>query len=141
MVQFVTRYRAKMAEQGQPMIELSSAAHLQGQKYISLVTFRRNGQLVQTPVWFAEQAGQLYVMTRNDSGKFKRIRNQPQVRLAACTARGKVTGAWIDGQARILDRAEEGAARQALARKYFLMRFPWLWSRKNIFLGITLRPA
>jgi len=37
--------------------------------------------------------------------------------------------------------AEEGAARQALARKYFLMRFPWLWSRKNIFLEITLRPA
>lgn len=123
------------------MIELSSAAHLQGQKYISLATFRRSGQQVQTPVWFAEQAGQLYVMTRNDSGKFKRIRNQPQVRLAACTARGKVTGAWIDGHARILDRAEEGAARQALARKYFLMRFPWLWSRKNIFLEITLRPA
>ena len=123
------------------MIEPSPAAQLQGQKYISLATFRRNGQQVQTPVWFAEQAGQLYVMTRNDSGKFKRIRNQPQIRLAACTARGKVTGAWIDGQARILDHAEEGAARQALARKYFLMRFPWLWSRKNIFLEITLRPA
>ncbi|MFZ3211724.1 MAG: PPOX class F420-dependent oxidoreductase [Terriglobales bacterium] len=123
------------------MIEPSPAAPLQDQKYISLATFRRSGQQVPTPVWFAEQAGQLYVMTRSDSGKFKRIRNQPQVRLAPCTMRGKVTGAWIDGQARILDRAEEGVARQALARKYFLMRFPWLWSRKNIFLEITLRPA
>lgn len=123
------------------MIESSPAAPPQGRKYISLATFRRNGQEVRTPVWFAEQAGRLYVMTRNDSGKFKRIRNQPQVRLAACTARGKVTGAWTDGQARILDRAEQSAARQALARKYFLMRFPWLWSRKNIFLEITLRPA
>jgi len=123
------------------MIEPSAAAALQGHKYVSLATFRRNGQEVRTPVWFAEQAGKLYVMTRTDSGKFKRIRNQPQVRLAACTMRGKVTGPWADGQARILDRAEEGVARQALARKYFLMRFPWLWSRKNIFLEITLRPA
>ena len=123
------------------MIEPAPAAPLQGQKYISLATFRRNRQEVRTPVWFAEQPGQLYVMTRNDSGKFRRIRNQPQVRLAPCTMRGKVTGAWIDGQARILDRAEEGAARQALERKYFLMRFPWLWSRKNIFLEFTLRPA
>ena len=123
------------------MIEPFAAAPLQGHKYVSLATLRRNGQEVRTPVWFAEQAGKLYVMTRTDSGKFKRIRNQPQVRLAACTMRGKVTGPWADGQARILDRAEEGVARQALARKYFLMRFPWLWSRKNIFLEITLRPA
>lgn len=109
-----------------------------GEKYISLATFRRNGQEVRTPVWFAGQAGKLYVMTRSDSGKYKRIRNNPRVRLAPCTARGRVTGAWIQAHARILDREEEGMARQALARKYFLMRFPWLWSRKNIFLEITL---
>ena len=123
------------------MIEPSPAAQLQDQKYISLATLRRNGQEVWTPVWFAEHAGRLYVMTRSDSGKYKRIRNHTQVRIAPCTVRGKVTGAWIEGQARILDRAEEGIARQALARKYFLMRFPWLWSRKNIFLEITLRPV
>jgi len=119
----------------------SSPVALQNQKYVSLATFRRSGQEVRTPVWFAARAGKLYVMTRSDSGKFKRIRNQPQVRLAACTVRGKITDAWIDGQARILGRAEEGIARQALARKYFLMRFPFLWSRKNVFLEITLRPA
>ena len=123
------------------MIEPSPAAQLQDQKYISLATLRRNGQEVWTPVWFAEHAGRLYVMTRSDSGKYKRIRNHPQVRIAPCTVRGKVTGAWIEGQARILDRAQEGIARQALAQKYFLMRFPWLWSKKNIFLEITLRSA
>jgi len=32
-------------------------------------------------------------------------------------------------------------ARQALARKYFLIRFPWLWSKENIFLEITLAGA
>ena len=119
----------------------SPAAQLQGEKYISLVTFRRTGQEVRTPVWFAERDGKLYVMTRSDSGKFKRIRNQPQVRLAACTIRGRITGDWIEGAARILDREQQAIAPQALARKYFLMRFPFLWSRKNIFLEITLRPA
>ncbi len=123
------------------MIEPFPAVRLPGQRYISLATFRRNGQEVRTPVWFAEQAGKLYVMTRNDSGKYQRIRNNPQVRLAPCTTRGKVTGAWIKGQARILDREEHGIARQALARKYFLIRFPWLWSKKNIFLEITLAGA
>jgi uncharacterized protein len=123
------------------MSEPSAAMSLEGQKYISLATFRRNGQEVRTPVWFAEQAGKLYVMTRSDSGKYKRIRNNPQVRLSACTARGKVTGDWIQALARILNREEEGRARQALAHKYFLMRFPWLWSRKNIFLEIKLRCA
>ena len=123
------------------MIETTTAVQLQGQKYISLATFRRTGQEVRTPVWFAEQAGKLYVMTRSDSGKYKRVRNNPQVRLAPCTARGKVIGGWSDGEARILGPEQESVARQALARKYFLMRFPWLWSRKNVFLEITQRPA
>jgi uncharacterized protein len=120
------------------MTDPSTVTQLLGQKYISLSTSRRSGQEVQTPVWFAEQAGKLYVMTRSDSSKFKRIRNQPQVRLAPCTMRGRITGAWLKGQARILERESEAFARQALARKYFLMRFPWLWSKKNIFLEITL---
>lgn len=45
---------------------------IQGQKYISLTTFRKNGAAVHTPVWFGEEAGKLYVMTRSDSGKYKR---------------------------------------------------------------------
>ena len=110
---------------------------LRGARYISLATFRRNGQAVLTPVWFAEDAGTLYVMTRSDTGKYKRIRNNPQVRLAVCSARGKVTGEWINGRAGILPREAEAGACRTLARKYFLLRFPWLWSKKNVFLEIT----
>jgi len=85
-----------------------------------------------------QHAGKLYVMNRSDSGKYKRIRNNPHVRLAPGTARGRLSGAWIDAQALILDREQEGTARQSLARKYFLMRFPWLWSGKGIFLEIMI---
>jgi PPOX class probable F420-dependent enzyme len=72
-------------------------AAIHAQKYISLTTFRKTGVGVPTPVWFGEQDGKLYVMTRSDMGKAKRIRNNPQVKVAPCTIRGKVTGPEFAG--------------------------------------------
>jgi PPOX class probable F420-dependent enzyme len=113
-------------------------AELQHQKYLSLGTFRKNGLAVQTPVWFAEQDGKIYAMTRNDSGKFKRIRNNPTVRVAPSTIRGKIIGPEFPGQARVLPAEDWPRARKLLAAKYWLMRMPFLWSSKNVFLEITL---
>ena len=110
---------------------------IQGQKYISLVTFRKNGQAVKTPVWFAESEGRLYVQTRNDSGKYKRIRNNPQVKLAPCTMSGKVKGPEFSGTARVLPGAQWPQARKALHRKYFWARLPF-WSKKNEFVEIEV---
>ncbi len=109
---------------------------LEHRRYLSLASFRKSGQEVRTPLWFADESGALYVMTRDDSWKFKRIRNNPRVRVAPCTARGRVTGAWSEATARILSREEEATARAALRRKYWLMRIPWLWSKRNIFMVI-----
>src|SRR5580765_7213363 len=64
---------------------------IKGQKYISLASFRKNGNPVYTPIWFGEKDDKLYVMTRSDSGKYKRIRNNPKVGIAPCTMRGKIT--------------------------------------------------
>ena len=114
---------------------------LRGESYISLATYRRNGQAVHTPVWFAEHDGKLYVMTRDDSWKYKRLRNNPRVQVAPCTARGRVTGPAADGAARVLPNEEEAPAREALARKYWLLRLPWLWSKRNRFLEIVLDGA
>ena len=58
------------------------------QKYISLETYRKNGQAVRTPVWFADSDGQLYVYTLADAGKAKRLRNDPRARIAPCDMRG-----------------------------------------------------
>ena len=110
---------------------------IRGQKYISLTTFRKNGQAVKTPVWFAEQDGKLYVKTRNDSGKYKRIRNNPQVKVAACTMGGKITGPEFSASARVLPPDNGGKATKALHRKYWLSRLPF-WSQKNEFLEIAI---
>ena len=102
-------------------MKLDTAARekLERQRYISLATFRRSGLAVKTPVWFARRGGKFYVFTAAGSGKVKRLRNDPRIRVAACGARGRVRGEWIDGEARrINDPAIERAAYAALLTKY-----------------------
>jgi PPOX class probable F420-dependent enzyme len=109
-----------------------------GQKYLRLITFRKSGTAVPTPVWFAEADRKIYVMTRSDSGKYKRIRNNPEVRIAPCNIRGKITGPEFSARARVLPAENWGAARQAIRAKYWITRITALWSKKNIYLEITL---
>jgi uncharacterized protein len=110
---------------------------IRDQKYISLTTFRKNGSGVATPVWFGEDGDRLYVMTRSDMGKTKRVRNNGQVRVAPCTIRGKATGPEFAATARILPPAEHGHARQAINRKYWMTRLPLVWRRTDTYLEIT----
>jgi PPOX class probable F420-dependent enzyme len=110
---------------------------IRGQKYISLTTFRKNGEKVATPVWFGEDGDKLYVMTRSDMGKTKRIRNNSQVQVAPCTMRGKVTGPEHSASACILPPEEHAHAREAINRKYWMARLPLIWSRTDTYLELT----
>ncbi len=92
---------------------------------------------MRTPVWFAEDNDKLYVMTRDDSGKYKRIRNNSEVRIAPCTIRGKATGPEFVGSALILPPGAWPAARAAMRRKYWMARLPF-WSKRNIYLEIEV---
>ncbi len=111
---------------------------IKGQKYIALATFRKNGTPVRTPVWFGEKDDKLYVMTRSDSGKYKRIKNNPQVRIAPCTMRGKITGPEFGATARILPPEDWAWARKTVECKYWLARIPFLWSKQNVYLEIEV---
>jgi uncharacterized protein len=112
-------------------------AEIHNQKYISLTTFRKNGAGVATPVWFGEDGDKLYVMTRSDMGKMKRIRNSPQVRVAPCTMRGKVTGPEFAATARILPTEEHAPARETINRKYWMARLPLIWRRTDACIELT----
>ena len=112
-------------------------AEIHGQRYISLATFRKSGVAVHTPIWFAEYDNKLYVMTNSKSGKCKRIRNNPQVKIAPCTIRGKITGPEFPAIVRILRPAEFARARQAIEAKYWLARVPFLWRNTDTYLEIT----
>jgi len=110
---------------------------IRGQKYISLTTFRKTGTAVATPVWFGEDGDKLYVMTRGSMGKVKRIRNNPQVRVAPCTVRGKVIGDEFAAHARILAAPQHAHARQTINRKYWMARLPLIWARTDAYLELT----
>ena len=110
---------------------------IRDQKYISLGTFRKNGAKIATPVWFGEDGDKLYVMTLGKMGKTKRIRNNPQVTVAPCTMRGKVTGPEVAALARILPQEEHAHARLTINRKYLLARLTSPFSRADAFLELS----
>ncbi|MFS0695165.1 PPOX class F420-dependent oxidoreductase [Streptomyces nitrosporeus] len=89
-------------------------------EYVSLTTYRKDGTPVATPVWAAADGETLYVWTRSDSWKVKRLRNDSRVRVTVCDARGRIAeGApSAEGTARLLDEAGTAAVRKVLARKY-----------------------
>ncbi len=95
---------------------------LNSEEYISLTTFRKNGDGVPTPVWFVRDGDKLYVYTQAHSGKVKRIRNNGQVTVAACDVRGNVHGEPIAAQARVLTPAESTHLERLFDAKYKLMK-------------------
>lgn len=104
---------------------------LGSEPYVSLVTFRRDGREVATPVWVAPLEDRLYVFTERAAGKVKRLKNDARVKLAPCNVRGGLRGSWTEGRARLLDdTAREADIYGAFDRKYgWQMRLVNLGSR------------
>jgi len=100
-----------------------------GHKYLNLETFKKSGEGVKTPVWFAADPSasldssdaKLYVYTIGVSGKVKRIRNNPRVKIAPCDMRGRVLGEWVEARVAILTGEEAARGMRLLNKKYF----PW----------------
>jgi PPOX class probable F420-dependent enzyme len=87
-----------------------------------LVTYRRSGTPVPTPVWAAPEGGVLYVRTERRSGKVKRLRRDARVLVAPCTVQGRPLGPPLQASAAVLSGDEERVAESALAARYGLGR-------------------
>jgi PPOX class probable F420-dependent enzyme len=106
-----------------------SFAAFAGQKYLNLETFKKNGQGVKTPIWFAADPARdlasdnarLFAYTIGNSGKAKRIRNNGRVRIAPCDMRGNVSGEWVEAHAEILSGPDAEYGDRLLNQKYV----PW----------------
>jgi uncharacterized protein len=107
-------------------------AQFDGHKYLNLETFRRNGQGIRTPLWFVQSDGLLYVRTPEISGKVKRIRNNPRVRVVPSNARGTPRGTWVDATARIVSDDEAERINELLKKKYG-------WAKALVDFGSRLR--
>jgi PPOX class probable F420-dependent enzyme len=111
------------------------------EKYVSLVTFRRDGRAVATPVWFAAMGEEFGVITETNVGKVKRIRNNPRVTVQVCDYSGKVVPVSdpkaqpvLNATARLVTGAEAVQVRKAIAKKYGLtyMGFAVYWNLSNL---------
>jgi PPOX class probable F420-dependent enzyme len=114
-----------------------------GQRYLNLESFKRDGTPVQTPVWFAEEQGVLYVYTLANAGKVKRIRRTPRIRIAPCTMRGTVTGPWVEAEATIVDATTAAHGHALLRHKYGWMKrmgdlFSRMMYRERLVIAIRL---
>jgi uncharacterized protein len=101
---------------------VGSLEEIAGCKRALLVTYRRDGTPVPTPVWAAAADGLLYVRSERSSGKVKRLRRDARLLVAPCTVRGEPIGAPLEARARVLDAEQEPVAERALARRYGLGR-------------------
>jgi len=87
-------------------------------KYINIETCKKNGSVVRTPVWFIIYQDIIFFRTDAKSGKVKRIRNNPNVRIAPCDIRGKVKGRWFDGKAKFAGSEESSIVFSMIDKKY-----------------------
>lgn len=90
--------------------------HLRDHKYCLLITYKRNGEAVPTPMWFGLADGRLYARSESTGWKLRRIANDPRVQVAPCSVRGKPLGPAAEGRARALSTPEEQARAEAAIR-------------------------
>ena len=84
---------------------MTTAEQLSAEKYLAFTTFRRSGEPVTTPVWVVPVSdGRLGFWTAMGTGKTKRLRHAPRVRVEPCDARGRTQEATspVDGQAEMV---------------------------------------
>ncbi|WP_432247162.1 PPOX class F420-dependent oxidoreductase [Streptomyces sanyensis] len=116
---------------------MNAADSFAGARYVSLTTYRKDGTPVATPVWFAVEGGELFVWTRTDSWKVKRLRNDSRVVVTVCDARGNVAEGAVsaEGAGRLLDGAGTRAVRKLLSRKYTWQFWAIDWPATVVRLG------
>jgi len=142
----LARLAARAAPRGARQIaqqpRVGSVADAGDAKRALLVSYRRDGTPVPTPVWAAPADGVLYVRSERGSGKVKRLRTDPRVLVAPCTARGKPLGAPFEARADVLMGEQELLAERVLAARYGRGRelFEWTMDLMRIdmcYLRIT----
>jgi uncharacterized protein len=87
-------------------------ASLADEKFVSLATFKKNGEKVSGAMWLARDGDALVMWTPADSWKVKRLRRDSRVELTPCGRTGKVSdGAVTTSGSAVVDADPAAAAR------------------------------
>ena len=88
------------------------------QKYINFETYKKDGTSVRTPVWFVIDKNLIYVITRDSTGKVKRLRNNQNVRIVPCSFKGEPKNEWVKGAAEKITGDEADKVIKLRKKKY-----------------------
>jgi len=88
------------------------------QKYINLETYKKDGTPVRTPVWFVIDNDLIYVITRESTGKVKRLKNNHDVRIVLCSFKGEPKNEWIKGKVEKITGKEADIVIKLRKKKY-----------------------
>ena len=97
---------------GDPLEQFSS------QKYINLETYKRDGTPIRTPVWFVIDKDLIYVITRDSTGKVKRLKNNQHVRIVSCSFKGEPKNEWVKGKTEMITGEEADSVIKLRKKKY-----------------------
>jgi PPOX class probable F420-dependent enzyme len=114
---------------------------IKSEKYISLETYRKNNQAVRTPVWFVIKDDLIIIITRDQTGKIKRLRNNQKVKFATCSIKGKTSTVMTSGIAQILTEEETVKAVKLRDKKYgfFSKVAKFLTKKKGNLVAISIK--
>ena len=88
------------------------------QKYINLETYKKDGTPVRTPVWFVIDNDLIYVITRDSTGKVKRLKNNHDVQIVSCSFKGEPKNEWMKGKAEKITGKEADIVIKLRKKKY-----------------------
>jgi|TARA_B100001750_G_scaffold116470_1_gene92311 PPOX class probable F420-dependent enzyme len=102
------------------------------QKYINLETYKRDNTPIKTPVWFVIDNGLVYIITRESTGKVKRLKNNQNVRIVPCSFKGEIKSEWVNGKAQKIMGSEADKVIKIRKKKYgFAVRLSGLFTSQK----------
>jgi len=91
------------------------------QKYINLETYKKDGTPIRTPVWFVIGKELIYIITRDSTGKVKRLKNNHDVRIVPCSFKGEPKNDWVKGKAEMITGEEADEIIKLRKKKYGML--------------------
>jgi len=106
-------------------LQTIGTAHVGDEKFVSLTTFKRNGDAVASAMWIVRDGNGLAAWTPADAWKVKRIRRDPRVTVTASGRSGKVRAGQpaFDGTAEVITDPAEVARTEALVKGKYGLEF------------------
>jgi hypothetical protein len=123
------------------MATLAVPVRLSEATIVDLVTYKRDGIPVHTPVLSTPREGVLLIRTHPHAGKLKRLRNNSRVEVTPHDSRGRVIGPSSWGTARVLAPAETSECLELLHRRHGLIGYAATWLRhlrgwRDVFIEV-----